>query len=198
VKLKEREIRVLVVGLDNAGKTTIVKKISGESIDEIAPTLGFNISTLALNGFQLNVWDVGGQKTLRTFWRNYFEKTDVLVWVVDSTDLKRLRDCKVELMDILKEEKLAGASLLVFANKQDVIGAMTAEEIATALDLTTTCSSSDNNINSDNSSSVGSISGMTKKRRWRVQRCSAVSGEGVLSGFEFITSDVGSRMFLLD
>jgi ADP-ribosylation factor-like protein 2 len=198
VKLKEREIRVLVVGLDNAGKTTIVKKISGESIDEIAPTLGFNISTLALNGFQLNVWDVGGQKTLRTFWRNYFEKTDVLVWVVDSTDLKRLRDCKVELMDILKEEKLAGASLLVFANKQDVIGAMTAEEIATALDLTNTCSSSDNNINSDNSSSVGSISGMTKKRRWRVQRCSAVSGEGVLSGFEFITSDVGSRMFLLD
>lgn len=198
MKLKEREIRVLVVGLDNAGKTTIVKKISGESIDEIAPTLGFNISTLALNGFQLNVWDVGGQKTLRTFWRNYFEKTDVLVWVVDSTDLKRLRDCKVELMDILKEEKLAGASLLVFANKQDVIGAMTAEEIATALDLTTTCSSSDNNINSDNSSSVGSISGMTKKRRWRVQRCSAVSGEGVLSGFEFITSDVGSRMFLLD
>ena len=198
MKLKEREIRVLVVGLDNAGKTTIVKKISGESIDEIAPTLGFNISTLALNGFQLNVWDVGGQKTLRTFWRNYFEKTDVLVWVVDSTDLKRLRDCKVELMDILKEEKLAGASLLVFANKQDVIGAMTAEEIATALDLTSTCSSSDNNINSDNSSSVGSISGMTKKRRWRVQRCSAVSGEGVLSGFEFITSDVGSRMFLLD
>jgi ADP-ribosylation factor-like protein 2 len=134
----------------------------------------------------------------KDFLEKLFRENGCISRVVDSTDLKRLRDCKVELMDILKEEKLAGASLLVFANKQDVIGAMTAEEIATALDLTTTCSSSDNNINSDNSSSVGSISGMTKKRRWRVQRCSAVSGEGVLSGFEFITSDVGSRMFLLD
>ena len=83
VKRKEREIRVLVVGLDNAGKTTIVKRINGEDISKISPTLGFNISSLHLNEYRLNVWDVGGQKTLRTFWRNYFEKTDALVWVVD-------------------------------------------------------------------------------------------------------------------
>ena len=94
VKRKEREIRVLVVGLDNAGKTTVVKKINGEDISKISPTLGFNISSLHLNAYRLNVWDVGGQKTLRTFWRNYFEKTDALVWVVDSADVARLQDCR--------------------------------------------------------------------------------------------------------
>ena len=196
VKRKEREIRVLVVGLDNAGKTTVVKKINGEDISKISPTLGFNISSLHLNAYRLNVWDVGGQKTLRTFWRNYFEKTDALVWVVDSTDVARLQDCKNELDAILKEEKLVDASLLVLANKQDVEGAMSGRDIAEALGLVS--------IGSSNSVSVSSsevLSGMTSnssKRRWRVQKCSATTGDGILDGFEFITEDVGSRMFTLD
>jgi hypothetical protein len=68
-------------GLDNAGKTTIVKKFNGEDIEEISPTLGFNIKTMDYRGYKLNVWDVGGQKTLRSYWRNYFEATDGLIWV---------------------------------------------------------------------------------------------------------------------
>ena len=83
VRQKEREMRILMVGLDNAGKTTIVKKFNGEDIDTIEPTLGFNIVTLLYKGFQLNVWDVGGQTTIRSYWRNYFEQTDGLVWVVE-------------------------------------------------------------------------------------------------------------------
>ena len=184
------------MGLDNAGKTTIVKKINGEDISKISPTLGFNISSLHLNDYRLNVWDVGGQKTLRTFWRNYFEKTDALVWVVDSTDVARLQDCKNELDVILKEEKLVDASLLVLANKQDVEGAMSGRDIAEALGLVS--------IGSSNSVSVSSsevLSGRTwnsSKRRGRVQNCSATTGDGILDGFEFITEDVGSRMFTLD
>lgn len=54
--------------------------------------------------FTLNIWDVGGQKTIRSYWRNYFEQTDGLVWVVDSSDLRRLDDCKYELDNLLKEE----------------------------------------------------------------------------------------------
>lgn len=71
-------------GLDNAGKTTIVKKFNGEDIEEISPTLGFNIKTMDYRGYKLNVWDVGGQKTLRSYWRNYFEATDGLIWVRQS------------------------------------------------------------------------------------------------------------------
>jgi len=73
--------------------------------------------------------DVGGQKTLRSYWRNYFEKTDCLIWVVDSTDRFRLQDCAEELHGLLQEERLLGASLLVFANKSEVVGGLTVEEI---------------------------------------------------------------------
>ena len=74
-------------GLDNAGKTTILLKFCGEPIDKIPPTLGFHIKSLSYGEhFKLNVWDVGGQKTIRTYWRNYFETTDGLIWVVDSAD----------------------------------------------------------------------------------------------------------------
>lgn len=91
-------------GLDNAGKTTILRRIHGDPIDEIAPTLGFNIKTLNHEGYSINVWDVGGQKSLRSFWRNYFESTDAVIWVVDAADRARLADCKEELFVLLQEE----------------------------------------------------------------------------------------------
>jgi ADP-ribosylation factor-like protein 2 len=93
VKQQEKEVRLLMLGLDNAGKTTILKKFNGEDISTISPTLGFNIKTLEHRGYKLNVWDVGGQQTIRSYWRNYFEQTDGLVWVVDSADARRLQDC---------------------------------------------------------------------------------------------------------
>ena len=97
VKASERELRILMVGLDNAGKTTIVKRINGEDFSSVSPTLGFNIKTLMYGGYAFNIWDVGGQKTLRSYWRNYYETTDGLIWVVDSADHRRLEDCKKEL-----------------------------------------------------------------------------------------------------
>jgi ADP-ribosylation factor-like protein 2 len=81
------------------------------------------------SGYTLNLWDVGGQKSLRSYWRNYFESTDGLVWVVDSADRMRLDACREELNILLLEERLAGATLLVLANKQDLPGALSAQEI---------------------------------------------------------------------
>eukprot|EP00210_Caulerpa_lentillifera_P009705 g9259.t1 len=121
-KRKEKEMRLLMVGLDNAGKTTIVKRLNNEDISNTSPTLGFQIKSLAYDQYRLNIWDVGGQKSLRAYWRNYYEKTDGLVWVVDSVDVIRLEDCRQELQDLLKEERVAGATLLVLANKQDIQG----------------------------------------------------------------------------
>lgn len=79
--------------------------------------------------YKLNIWDVGGQKTLRPYWRNYYEKTDGLIWVVDSADLARLEDCRKELHALLQEERLFGATLLILANKQDIPSALSLEEI---------------------------------------------------------------------
>ncbi|RWA12006.1 hypothetical protein EKO27_g3104 [Xylaria grammica] len=103
-RLKDKEMRILMLGLDNAGKTTIVKKIMNEDVNTVSPTLGFIIKTIDYGGYKLNIWDVGGQKTLRSYWRNYFEKTDALIWVVDATDRLRIDDCREELHGLLQEE----------------------------------------------------------------------------------------------
>ncbi|GAA5950406.1 hypothetical protein JCM21900_003723 [Sporobolomyces salmonicolor] len=134
-RLKEKQVRVLMLGLDNAGKTTICKALLGEDVNAVSPTLGFNIRTIIHQGYTLNVWDIGGQTSLRPYWRNYFEHTDAVVWVVDSSDRGRIADCRRELHELLKEERLVGASLLVFANKQDITNSMTIDEISAALDL---------------------------------------------------------------
>ncbi|KAL7747087.1 hypothetical protein RI367_007583 [Sorochytrium milnesiophthora] len=107
LRQKEKEIRILILGLDNAGKTTILKRLNGEDVSTISPTLGFNIKSLDFPpGYKLNVWDIGGQTSIRSYWRNYFEQTDALVWVVDSADRRRLEDCRRELSALLQEEAL--------------------------------------------------------------------------------------------
>ena len=110
LRQKEKEMKILIIGLDNAGKTTIVKKFNNEPTDTVEPTLGFDIKTLEHRGFNLNFWDVGGQQTIRAYWRNYFEVTDGLIWVVDSADKWRLDTCRDELAALLVDEQLGGAS----------------------------------------------------------------------------------------
>jgi small GTP-binding protein len=80
------QMRLLVLGLDNAGKTTILKKIMGEEINFVMPTQGFNIKSFNQSGIKINVWDIGGQKAIRKHWKNYFDQTDVLMYVIDATD----------------------------------------------------------------------------------------------------------------
>jgi ADP-ribosylation factor-like protein 2 len=123
------------------------------------------------------VWDVGGQRTIRSYWRNYFEATDGLIWVVDSADRRRLRDCRDELLGLLSQEKLAGASLLIFANKQDLEGALSREDIAAALELG---------------------SEVFAKRHWTIVSCSAVTGEGLVGGMEWMVGDIASRIFMAE
>ncbi|KAG0448614.1 hypothetical protein HPP92_027762 [Vanilla planifolia] len=176
IKRKEKEMRILMVGLDNSGKTTIVLKINGEDTSIISPTLGFNIKTIKYQKYLLNIWDVGGQKTIRSYWRNYFEQTDGLVWVVDSSDIRRLDDCRMELVNLLKEERLSGASLLVLANKQDIQGALKPTEIAEVLNLSST----------------------DKTRHWRIVGCSAYTGEGLFQGLDWLVQDIASRIYLID
>merc|ERR1712178_484954 len=135
MKKDEKEARILMLGLDNAGKTTILKKMSDEDITTIMPTQGFNIKSLVQGDFKLNVWDIGGQKTIRPYWSNYFESSDALVYVVDSSDRRRLEESCAELKELLAEDKLAAVPLLVFANKQDLLQATPADEIASTLQL---------------------------------------------------------------
>merc|ERR1711934_275946 len=150
MKSNEKEARILMLGLDNAGKTTILKKMSEEDITNIMPTQGFNIKSLVHEGFKLNVWDIGGQKTIRAYWSNYFESTDALVFVIDSSDRRRLEESGSELNELLQDDRLAGIPLLIFANKQDLLQAVPANEISETLALD-----------------------KIKDRTWQIQACSA-------------------------
>ncbi|RCK55566.1 ADP-ribosylation factor-like protein 2 [Candida viswanathii] len=121
-KLKDNEVRVLTLGLDNSGKTTIIKRMLGEDTNSISPTMGFQIKTLQYNNYTLNIWDIGGQTTLRAFWGNYFDKTDVVMWVIDGLSLERLQESYVELREkVILQDRLVGIYLMVVINKIDLI-----------------------------------------------------------------------------
>jgi len=169
LKKSDSEARILVLGLDNSGKTTILKKLSDEDITHIMPTQGFNIKSLMHDGFKLNVWDIGGQKSIRPYWRNYFDQTDALIYVIDSADRRRLEETGVEIQQLLDEERLASVPVLIMANKQDLLSAATPAEITTELGL-------------------GDIRG----RVWQILPCSAKTGEGLQEGMEWIVEQINA------
>merc|ERR1711998_182744 len=170
LRKKDQEARILMLGLDNAGKTTILKKLGDEDCSTVQPTQGFNIKSLLTEGFKLNVWDIGGQKTIRPYWRNYFDQTDALVYVIDSSDRRRMQESGQELNELIQEDKLGGIPLLVFANKQDLINAVTAQEISGELKLED-----------------------VRDRKWTIQACSAKSGEGLQEAIEWLGENMKDK-----
>lgn len=166
----DRELRILLLGLDNAGKTTILKSLASEDVSHITPTQGFNIKSVVSEGFKLNVWDIGGQRKIRPYWRNYFENTDILIYVIDSADRKRFEETGHELQELLYEEKLAAVPLMIYANKQDLMSAAPASDIAEGLSLH-----------------------LIKDRAWQIQACSAATGEGIKDGMEWVCKNVKTK-----
>ncbi|CAN1816485.1 ADP-ribosylation factor 1 [Linum perenne] len=113
-----KEARILVLGLDNAGKTTILYRLQMGEVVSTIPTIGFNVETVQYNNIKFQVWDLGGQTSIRPYWRCYFPNTQAVIYVVDSSDTDRIGIAKEEFHAILEEEELRGAIVLIFANKQ--------------------------------------------------------------------------------
>ncbi|KPM36840.1 hypothetical protein AK830_g9723 [Neonectria ditissima] len=146
----KKEIRILILGLVGEVVTTI-------------PTIGFNVESVTYKNLNFNVWDLGGQTSIRPYWRCYYANTAAVIFVVDSTDIERLQTASEELSAMLNEEELKEAALLVFANKQDQPGAKGAGEISEALRL-----------------------GELRDRNWSIMACSAVDGSGVNEGMDWL------------
>eukprot|EP00045_Choanoeca_perplexa_P023040 m.11873 g.11873 ORF g.11873 m.11873 type:complete len:185 (-) comp9880_c0_seq1:107-661(-) len=161
--------RIVMVGLDAAGKTTILYKLKlGEVITTI-PTIGFNVEEVSYKGLNLNVWDVGGQTKIRPLWRHYFNNSDAIIYVVDSADAERLQESRDELTNMLEDESLRGAALLVYANKQDAPNAQKISNIVDGLGL--------RNI---------------KNREWFIQSTCALQGEGLYEGLDWLSRTLRS------
>lgn len=126
---------IFLVGLDAAGKTTILYKLKLGEIVTTIPTIGFNVETVEYKNICFTVWDVGGQDKIRPLWRHYFQNTQGLIFVVDSNDRERVVEAERELHNMLNEDELRDAVILVFANKQDLPNAMSASELTEKLRL---------------------------------------------------------------
>ena len=135
--LGKQEKRILMVGLDAAGKTTILYKLKLGEVVTTIPTIGFNIETVEYKNIKFTVWDVGGSDRISPLWTHYYQNTDAIVFVVDSrdTDFERIQDAHDELDQLMNEDMLRGAPLLVLANKQDLPKTMSIAEVADKLEL---------------------------------------------------------------
>lgn len=161
----KKQMRILMVGLDAAGKTTILYKLKLGEIVTTIPTIGFNVETVEYKNISFTVWDVGGQDKIRPLWRHYFQNTQGLIFVVDSNDKERIEEAKDELQKMLQEEDLREAVLLVFANKMDLPNAMTPSEITDRLGLN-----------------------QLRSRKWYIQATCAPQGQGLYEGLDWLSA----------
>jgi len=164
------EHKIVIIGLDNAGKTTILYQFLMNEVVHTSPTLGSNVEEVVWKNIHFIMWDIGGQETLRQGWNAYYTNTEFIILVIDSTDRDRLSLSKEELWKMLANEELRKAAILIYANKQDVKGCMTAAEISNLLNLTA-----------------------IKKHRHHIQSCCALTGEGLYQGLEWIVQQLKSK-----
>ncbi|NXD00117.1 AR13B protein, partial [Certhia familiaris] len=130
-----RKVTLIMVGLDNAGKTATVRGIQGESPEDVAPTVGFSKIDLKQGRFEVTIFDLGGGKRIRNIWRNYYAESYGVIFVVDSSDIERMEETKEAMIEVLKSPKISGKPVLVLANKQDREGALSEADVIESLSL---------------------------------------------------------------
>jgi len=171
----KQEKRILMVGLDAAGKTTVLYQLKLGEVVTTIPTIGFNVETVEYKNIEFTVWDIGGQHLIRPLWRHYYHGTEAVIFVVDSNDRERIApsssaqhqcddNVRDELHGLLSDELLQDAVLLVLANKQDLPNAMTVDEVSDKLELS-----------------------KLRRRQWYIQGTCARSGDGLYSALDWLS-----------
>uniref|UniRef100_A0A9J7ZEN7 ADP-ribosylation factor-like 13b n=1 Tax=Cyprinus carpio carpio TaxID=630221 RepID=A0A9J7ZEN7_CYPCA len=130
-----RKVTLVMVGLDNAGKTATVRGIQGENPLDVAPTVGFSKVDLKQGKFEVTIFDLGGGKRIRGIWKNYYSESYGVVFVVDSSDVQRIQETRDTMAEVLRHPRIAGKPVLVLANKQDQDGALAEADIIETLSL---------------------------------------------------------------
>lgn len=166
-----RETRILLLGLDAAGKTTILYKMKlGENIHTF-PTIGFNVESVKYKNLNFTCWDIGGQDKIRPLWRHYYPGTDAIIFVVDSNDRDRMGEVHEEMVKMLQDPEMPDQmQVLVFANKQDLPHAMKPVDIADKLHMS-----------------------QLRCQNWYVQPCDAISGDGLYEGLHWLSTVLKSK-----
>jgi len=160
--------KIVMLGLDGSGKTTILNQMKLREYISTIPTIGFNVETVEYKKLKMTIWDLAGQAKLRRLWKHYFQGSDAIIFVIDSSDKERMEIVKEEMYGVLNDMDLMGANVLIFANKQD-IGVMTPEDITNKLEL------------------------HTLKRPWKVIGTCAATGAGIIEGLEWLSQEMKKK-----
>lgn len=168
------EFRVLILGVDKAGKTTLLEKLKsiylkggGLPPDRVVPTVGLNIGRIEDANAKLVFWDLGGQVGLRTIWEKYYEEAHAIIYVVDAASASSFEDAKSTLEKVIRHEHLREAPLLIVANKQDLPGVIADEEFSGYMHLKE-----------------------LDERPYMFQAVSAYDGKGIKSGIDWLVEQM--------
>lgn len=161
----KKQVRILMLGLDAAGKTTVLYQLKMGEVVKTIPTIGFNVEIIDYKGLSFTMWDVGGQDKIKLLWKHYYQNTDGIIFVVDSNDRERIEEATHDLMLMLTDEEMAKAALLVLANKQDIKGAISPNELTSLMEFN-----------------------KLKGRNWLCQGSSAVTGQGIKEGLDWLAT----------
>ena len=165
----EKKANILMLGLDSAGKTTILYKLKLDTYVNTIPTIGFNVESVKYKSLEMTIWDVGGQEKIRPLWRHYYQNVDAVIFVIDSNDEGRFDEVSNELHHLMNEDQLRNSKLLVLCNKQDLPNAQSAQNISEKINL--------KNI----------------RQSWYIQPTSALHNEGIMEGFEWIYNNIDTN-----
>lgn len=164
----KRDVRICVVGLDAAGKSVFLQRCKlGETVTTI-PTIGFTVETVTYKSLNFTMWDIGGQQRLRSLWRHYYQGCDAVIWVVDASDRARVGESFQELQHVLSDDQLRNATLLVYANKQDLPNALRPAELADAFKMPELC----------------------RGRKYWVQGSCFTTGTGIFEGLDWLSNNL--------
>ena len=160
------KFKIILLGIQNAGKTTILYRLSIGQLVKTTPTIGSNVEEISYNNIKLQAWDLGGQESSRAMWDVYFTNTDAIIYVIDTSD-DTYDDSKTQFYKLLKNDTLKNAVILIYANKQDLPEAKNVSDIIQIYGL--------DNI---------------KDHVWHIQPCSAQTGEGLITGMKWLSDQL--------
>jgi small GTP-binding protein len=159
--------KIIILGMQNAGKTTILYRLSLGTLVKTTPTIGSNVEELTYNNVKFQAWDLGGQESTRSVWDVYYMNTDAIVYVIDSQDDEYFEESKSQFHKLLKHPTLKNATILIFANKQDLTRAKNINKLIQDYEFD-----------------------KIKSHVWHIQPCSALKGEGLITGIKWLSEQL--------
>ena len=163
-------LKIIILGMQNAGKTTILYRLSLGQLVKTTPTIGSNVEELTYNNVKFQAWDLGGQESTRSVWDVYYMNTDAVVYVIDSQDDEYFEESKSQFHKLILNPTLKNATILIFANKQDLPGAKDINKLVQDYEFF-----------------------KIKNHMWHIQPCSALNGEGLVTGIKWLSEQLTFR-----